>query len=705
VTAARSALAEIVAEAGCIPLAWAGSTTKMNYLNFGDALSPVMVALCTGLGVERVPFRSSAPRLAAVGTIAHGMEGGTVWFWGTGCSSYSNPSAPPDERIAYRPPTGTDIRVTATRGPVAANLLTGGKERPNPVYGDPVWLLPRFYPAKVEKRWDLGVILHLSELADRELEAHPHAKYLRYGVSDREKASIRLINTVTPIGAGGLRDKLDEILACRRIVSTSLHGMVIAESYGIPCLYFPPNGPAAGLCRVAPTIDSSLDLRIVDLYQGLGVGRLPIYVQDRLLPTDWGALIEAIDRTWQPVDIDGDALIEALPVPPAPIAAPPGATIFEHDLILGLKFQHDVTELNRADKLRARMTPHTVIPPDPPRFIAVRAPVIRRSPEAPPGLREVVAQLGGIPLSWAAPTRTHPYPNLGDALSAVMVGTIAGLPVIRRDFDDPRQRLVAVGTIGHGQKNGQVHFWGTGLDGTHFQGVPPGTEFLVHAMRGPQSAGLLRASGVAVPEIYGDPVWFLPKILPRRRQPAKFELGVIVHISELEEQTVDARVKEGFRRYQIPEALAGSIRIINTFAPRTIEGLLRKVDEFLDCKRIASTSFHGLLIGDTYGIPSVWFGTQGNGPGRADARDPASGLDHRIQDFYAACRVSERAIFRTQRDAETDWDALVRWIDEAWTPPEYDGTALFEAFPLPPAVALSDTVWPAGYRVVASLVP
>ncbi|MBB2201131.1 polysaccharide pyruvyl transferase family protein [Gluconacetobacter tumulisoli] len=696
----------LITERDAIPLSWAGSTTKMDYLNFGDALSPVMVALCSGRNIQRVPSRSQTPRMAAVGTIGHGLSGGDVQVWGTGCSPYANPQAPAAERIPYTPPQDTNLVVSATRGPVSWQLLTQEKPAQDATFGDPVWMLPRFYPNTVPKRWDIGVILHLSELADRDLEAHPLPNYIRYVVPEDERSSVRLINTVTAISAAGLRDKLDEILACRRIVSTSLHGMVIAESYGIPCLYFPPHGSAPGLGRVEPTVSSGLDLRIVDLYQGLGVTSLPVYVQDRKSPTDWSALARAIDISWSPVTLDEDALLRALPVPANPIQARPDETIFEHPLIASLKFQHDVSELNRQDRISFRQFQKSVRPNQ---AVDCSAPSFQIAADAPvhssPGLQAVVDETGGVPLSWAMPTAPHPYPNLGDALSAVMVGTMAGQPIIPRHFDAVQERLAAVGTIAHGLRNGRVHLWGVGLDGSRFHELPPNTEFVVHATRGPHTAALLREKGIFVPDVYGDPVWFLPKLLPRKPVSPRWELGVIVHISELNGSSPESLVKETYLRYAIPEEFQNSIKIINTFTDRSTEGLMNRIDEILSCRRIASTSFHGLLIADTYDIPGVWFGTQGTGPVIIDASDPQALMDHRFRDFYCGCRTTSRPVYRTERHAPTDWNALIKWIDTAWTPVEFDSAPLFDSFPLAHAVSMQDKVWKIDYRTLTSLVP
>lgn len=350
-----SEFAEIVEKAGAVPLGWAGSTEKMDYLNFGDALSPVMVALCSGLPVERIPFASKTPRLAAVGTIGHGFSGGKVWFWGTGCSPWLNPGKAGVEKTPYVPPKDTTIDIRATRGRVSEQLLSGGKGGPG-VYGDPVWLLPRFYDPGLEKKYELGVILHLSELTDRELDVHFNEQFQRYLVPDELAGKIRLINTVTRIGVDPMREKLDEILSCKRLVSTSLHGMVFAESYRIPCLYFAPhsqrNGVRIGVDEAESTLSNDLDPRVADLYSGLGKARFPVYVQPRTRRTDWEALIAAIDSTWSPVSLDGDALLAALPIKPNPVAAPPGGTVFDLPLIRGLALQHDVKSLRQADALR-----------------------------------------------------------------------------------------------------------------------------------------------------------------------------------------------------------------------------------------------------------------------------------------------------------------------------------------------------------------
>lgn len=324
-----NSLKEVVASTGTIPLSWVGQSAKQSYFNLGDALSPVIVSFLSGLPVKHVAAKSRETRLAAVGTIGHMFRGGDVSFWGTGTSPHLNPHDAPTEKVPYSRPQDTTITTYATRGPFTREVF--GLDQTGPaIYGDPLWLLPRFHAAPKEKRFELGVILHLSELADRNYVATPKSEYLRYRLSGADETSVKLINTVTAPTTAALRERLDDILSCKRIVSTSLHGMVFAESYGIPCLYFSPRASRAGLGKIDFSEPDVIDLRFNDLYRGLGQTALDVWYQPRSKPTDWGELIRAIDSVWFPKTLDEDALIEAFPLQVAPLSKGPTGSAFDH---------------------------------------------------------------------------------------------------------------------------------------------------------------------------------------------------------------------------------------------------------------------------------------------------------------------------------------------------------------------------------------
>lgn len=314
---------------GGVPLSFVAAPVGRSYTNLGDALSPVMVSIVSGRQTVHVPHKADMPRLAAVGTIAHSFEKGDVWVWGTGCSRYRNPLDGQDRQPFD--PSAARFHVHATRGPVSRALLKaeGGRA----VYGDPVWLLPKFHKRPTKRRWKLGVIVHLSDLADRSHEANTKDGHLRYDVPESLKNDVRIFNTVTPVTVEGLRERLDDILSCERIVSTSLHGMVFAESYGIPCLYFSPRGAKPGLNVVDLDPEGKLDLRIVDLYRGIGLEKLPVYAQERRQATDWEALMRTVDAAWEPKSFDTDPLVESFPLGANPITPPADGNVFGHPLI------------------------------------------------------------------------------------------------------------------------------------------------------------------------------------------------------------------------------------------------------------------------------------------------------------------------------------------------------------------------------------
>ncbi|HEY9640179.1 MAG TPA: polysaccharide pyruvyl transferase family protein [Coleofasciculaceae cyanobacterium] len=295
-----------------------------------------------------------------------------------------------------------------------------------------------------------------------------------------------------------------------------------------------------------------------------------------------------------------------------------------------------------------------------------------------------------IPLTWVASTPNQPLANLGDALSPIIVSALAGLPIVHRNFDSPQKKLACVGTIGHALKNGEVHLWGTGIDKaknpidrtlTYYQ-RPPDTQFQIHALRGPFSAQTFRQQGLDAPEVYGDPVWFLPAIF----QPAiekRHELGVIVHLSELETLTETARIREELIRYRIPQSLAQDIRIISTLTQPTLEGLEAKVKEITACKRIISTSLHGLIIAETYQIPCAYFKFTGSGGHVVQLQDEQERIDHRFRDFYSGLGLHRLFVYGQELEQATRWEKVISAVDQGWQPLDWSAASFLETFPLP----------------------
>ncbi|TXE05871.1 polysaccharide pyruvyl transferase family protein [Gelidibacter salicanalis] len=109
----------------------------------------------------------------------------------------------------------------AVRGPqTRQNLIAQGHEVPE-VYGDPAILMPIYYhPTKADKRYRLGIVPHYNDYKQ------VHEMY--HGTAD-----ILVIDLMTM----DIEATTDLFLQCEHIISSSLHGLIIAHVYQIPAVW------------------------------------------------------------------------------------------------------------------------------------------------------------------------------------------------------------------------------------------------------------------------------------------------------------------------------------------------------------------------------------------------------------------------------------------------------------------------------------
>lgn len=107
-----------------------------------------------------------------------------------------------------------DIR--AVRGPVTAYILESCGYKCPKVYGDPGILMPLIYKSKAKKvKGRISVIRHYKSI-DNALPEGCH-----------------MISTKT----SDYKFFIDEICSSELVISSSLHGIILAESYGIPAIF------------------------------------------------------------------------------------------------------------------------------------------------------------------------------------------------------------------------------------------------------------------------------------------------------------------------------------------------------------------------------------------------------------------------------------------------------------------------------------
>ena len=167
--------------------------------NFGDALNPYVVEKLAGIPPRMGPAGVS---LLMIGSIVKFAAAGST-VWGAGTPRMTDVLAP-------------DAKYLAVRGPLTRRLvLRSGGTCPD-VFGDCAAFLPQLYRPKSSGKHALGLIRHGSHTA-----ALAHAD----GV---------LEISVERVGDTDFEAFIDEVCSCERILSSSLHGLIVAHAYGIP---------------------------------------------------------------------------------------------------------------------------------------------------------------------------------------------------------------------------------------------------------------------------------------------------------------------------------------------------------------------------------------------------------------------------------------------------------------------------------------
>lgn len=200
--------------------------TKLH--NMGDQLNELIIEKCFGYKVVRCSFLEG--ELCAIGSCLgmytlhgtlpmrvrqrmNGIRRPHVSIWGTGFINYSDSEG----RFFKR-----DMRFCAVRGEltrIRAEQMTGKKlDIPT---ADAGILASEVLKEPAEKCYDVGIIPHLCDLQDTKAEEMQEAYGNACVISVKDE----------PL------EVIREIAKCRYILSSSLHGLIVADSLGIPNLH------------------------------------------------------------------------------------------------------------------------------------------------------------------------------------------------------------------------------------------------------------------------------------------------------------------------------------------------------------------------------------------------------------------------------------------------------------------------------------
>ena len=145
--------------------------------------------------------------------------------------------------LSRYPLTRLDIR--AVRGPLSREVMMRLGQKCPKIYGDPAILMPLIYSPDVEKCNKYSVVIqYCREKQFR--ETHPDEHIISMNTNDYKSV-------------------IDEIKKSEMVYSSSLHGIILAEAYGVPAVFF------RGLPK-------TIDFKYMDYYSS--TGRENIHLSD-----------------------------------------------------------------------------------------------------------------------------------------------------------------------------------------------------------------------------------------------------------------------------------------------------------------------------------------------------------------------------------------------------------------------------------------
>jgi pyruvyltransferase len=231
--------------------------------NWGDMVAPYLYRVITKRNPTCVEMlrETSMPHFLTIGSVLRMADSKSI-VWGTGFLT-------PDDGIGFLNwrRQNSEVRqrpmsIRAVRGPLTREkLLKMGIDCPE-VYGDPAWLLARFHTISSSPRFRLGIIPHFK---DR------NCNLIRVW---QKMDNVSVIDPVCSRLAFTTHQKyvsfLEKLQNCSYLISSSLHGLIMADAFGIPAMW----------CLTSDTAWES-EFKFFDYF--LSVGRpntKPIYLRD-----------------------------------------------------------------------------------------------------------------------------------------------------------------------------------------------------------------------------------------------------------------------------------------------------------------------------------------------------------------------------------------------------------------------------------------
>ncbi|GAB3578160.1 polysaccharide pyruvyl transferase family protein [Calidifontibacter terrae] len=231
--------------------------------NFGDQLSPLVLRHVFGATLKQSGL--SQVDLVSLGSILEWLEQSTnrlrPHVWGSGFIEDGGSWA------------GPPVRLHAVRGELSRERMRAAAGRRSIALGDPGMLVDAVFPdlVGVTKRFPLSVVPHYVDFED------PMVSELR-----RRLPQVHVIDVLRHP-----RDVTADIAASEVVLSSSLHGLIVAEAMGVPNHWTPMSDKVIGGAY-----------KFADYYSAFGVEAKPLALVDAADQVLAGRLRSAPLRRW-----------------------------------------------------------------------------------------------------------------------------------------------------------------------------------------------------------------------------------------------------------------------------------------------------------------------------------------------------------------------------------------------------------------------
>jgi pyruvyltransferase len=187
--------------------------------------------------------------------------------------------------------------------------------------------------------------------------------------------------------------------------------------------------------------------------------------------------------------------------------------------------------------------------------------------------------------------------NWGDDLNYYFIHLISGRPVVFYHNFWLAKKLhftnyLCIGTLldAVNYSNKETIVWGSGVSGQDRDLVLPAK---ILSVRGEKTREFLYDRNIDCPEVYGDPALLLPRYYKPKKSSCQHRLGIIPHVMDLSNEFL----------LNIIEKNVNDVVLIDLQNYRQWTEI---IDLICSCEYIISSSLHGLIVSDAYGIQNCW---------------------------------------------------------------------------------------------------